>query len=122
MTPDQKLKQAQDDLRRAERAVQEARDELAKKESPKFIEADVVPGARFWSPTYKNHVIVVGWGYTRYGEEKKYGVTGRYDAPFGWWSNGPFTLAEMVAYVNDPHAKRVKTPGKWVFEPENPRA
>lgn len=119
MTPDQKLQQAQDDLRRAERAVQEARDELAKEKVSKFTEADVVPGARFWSPTYKTHITIVEQGYHRMSQDKKYGITGNGGDPCRWYSNGPFTLTEMVDWLNDPSSKHERTPGEWVFQPED---
>lgn len=118
MTPDQKLKQAQDDLRRAERAVQEARNELAR-EKPKFTEADVVPGARFWSPMYRSHVIIAEIGYTPFGKDTKYGLTGHQNGnPFCWWNSEPYTVTDMVDHLNCRLAEFVKTPGKWVFQPE----
>ena len=120
MTPDQKLKQAQDDLRRAERAVQEARDELAR-EKPRFTEADIAHGDMFYSPVYKNHVAVHRDKYLGSNQERYY-ITGDSEDSSCWYRNGPFTLAELVDVLNTSAGMWVKTPGKWVFQPESGRA
>lgn len=107
MSTDSKLKQAQEDLRRAERAVQEARDELAREAKPKFTDADVVPGARFQRGAAVFVITETHLGYFLNG------VKGNiFRAYFG----RPETNTEMAAHLTELGC--VKTPGKWVFEPE----